>query len=66
MNQHNRAIRMGRTPTDADAAANGDFDPVTLTKIRQALAGLRFGQVVLTLQDGILVQIERSEKTRLV
>ena len=65
MNQHNRSLRLGRTPADADAA-NGDFDAAVLGKIRQALAGLRFGQVVLTLQDGVLVQIERSEKTRLV
>lgn len=65
MNQHNRAVRLGRTPVDSDTAT-GDFDAGTLSKIRQALAGLRFGQVVLTLQDGVLVQIERSEKTRLV
>lgn len=65
VNQPNRTLRAGRTPADADAG-NGDFDAGTLGKIRQALAGLRYGQVVLTLQDGVLVQIERSEKTRLV
>jgi hypothetical protein len=65
VNQHNRSLRVGRTPADAETAS-GDFDAGTLGKIRQALAGLRFGQVVLTLQDGVLVQIERSEKTRLV
>lgn len=65
MNQHNRSPRLGRTPTEVNSA-NGDFDAGTLLRIRQALAGLRFGQVVLTLQDGVLVQIERSEKTRLV
>lgn len=65
MNQNNQALRVGRTPADAEAG-NGDFDAGVLGKIRQVLAGLRYGQIVLTLQDGVLVQIERSEKTRLV
>jgi hypothetical protein len=36
-----------------------------LELVRQALSTLRFGQVVVTVQDGFVVQIERSEKTRL-
>lgn len=34
-------------------------------QLRQALQDLRFGQIVITVQDGLPVQIERTEKTRL-
>lgn len=36
-----------------------------IVQLRQTLQGLRFGQIVITVQDGLPVQIERSEKTRL-
>ncbi|MGC3971931.1 MAG: YezD family protein [Pirellulales bacterium] len=36
-----------------------------LDHVRQALASLRYGQVVITVQDGVVVQIDRTEKTRL-
>lgn len=36
-----------------------------LVQLRQTLHGLRFGQIVITVQDGLPVLIERSEKTRL-
>ena len=36
-----------------------------LDQVRQALSGIRFGQVVITVQDGLPIQIERTEKTRL-
>ncbi|MCE9607764.1 MAG: YezD family protein [Planctomycetia bacterium] len=36
-----------------------------LQQVRQALTGLKFGQVVITVQDGLAIQIERTEKTRL-
>jgi hypothetical protein len=36
-----------------------------LEQIRDALAALRFGQVLVTVQDGVIVQIDRTEKTRL-
>jgi hypothetical protein len=36
-----------------------------LDQVRQALSGMRFGQVVITVQDGLPIQIERTEKTRL-
>lgn len=32
--------------------------------IREALVGIRFGVVVVTLQDGVLVQVERKVKRR--
>jgi len=37
-----------------------------LDQIRQSLQGLKFGQVIAIVQDGVVVQIERIEKKRLV
>ena len=36
-----------------------------LAQIEEALQGLRFGQVTVTVQDGVVVQIDRLERTRL-
>ena len=36
----------------------------TLQRLAAALRGLRFGSVVAIVQDGVVVQIERTEKTR--
>jgi hypothetical protein len=36
-----------------------------LQQIREALSGLRFGSVVVVVQDGVVVQIDRTEKRRL-
>src|SRR5262245_62350003 len=36
-----------------------------LARIEEALQGLRFGQVTVTVQDGVVVQIDRLERTRL-
>lgn len=35
-----------------------------LERIVRALGGLRFGSVTLVVQDGVIVQIDRTEKTR--
>ncbi len=36
-----------------------------IEQIRQALSGLRYGQVCVIVQDGVVIQIERTERTRL-
>jgi hypothetical protein len=36
-----------------------------LTRIREALRDLRFGVVTVVLQDGYVVQVERTEKLRM-
>jgi len=36
-----------------------------IESIRHALAGLRYGSVLVTVQDGVIVQIDRTEKNRL-
>ena len=37
----------------------------TLDRIQAALRGLRFGTVTAVVQDGVVVQIDRTEKHRL-
>jgi hypothetical protein len=44
----------GREPAESD-----------LTEIRDSLRGLRFGAVEIIVQDGVIVQINRTEKRRL-
>ena len=35
-----------------------------LELIRDALRGLKFGQIVVTVHDGVVAQVERTEKLR--
>lgn len=49
---------------DSEPVADVD-DKRALEAIQRALRGLRFGQVVITVQDNVIVQIERTERTRL-
>ena len=39
-----------------------DADPLAL--VREALRDLSFGQVVITVHDGAIAQVERTEKLR--
>ena len=53
-----------------DPTANATPEPnatndAALTRIGDALRGLRYGSVLAIVQDGVVVQIERTEKTRL-
>jgi hypothetical protein len=41
------------------------LDQETLEAIRQALRGLRYGQIVVIVQDGVVVQVDRTERRRL-
>lgn len=64
---------MGHDDTDtrarhgaADGERRGAADTdAALRRIGAALHGLRYGSVVVIVQDGVVVQIERTEKTRL-
>lgn len=48
-----------RSPREDERAA------AALEKVRDALADLRFGTVTIVVQDGVVVQVERTEKVRL-
>lgn len=51
-------------PLNAAAGSNHSLDGA-LDQIRDALRGLRFGSISVVVQDGVVVQIERTEKKRL-
>jgi hypothetical protein len=37
----------------------------TLERVREALRNLQFGTITLTIRDGVVVQVERTERVRL-
>jgi hypothetical protein len=45
--------------------AKTENDRETIEAIRQALRGLRYGQIVVIVQDGVVVQVDRTERKRL-
>lgn len=45
--------------------AAGAINPVPLEDIREAVESIRFGVVQLIIQDGRVVQIDKTEKIRL-
>ncbi len=46
-------------------ATNGTGLEHALEHVRPALAGLKFGHVAIIVQDGVVVQVERTERRRL-
>jgi hypothetical protein len=46
------------------AIQEADNSAWALRQIEEALRGLRFGQVTVTVQDGVVVQVERTERRR--
>lgn len=56
-----------RGPATSAAAAehSAAINEAALARIGDALRGLRYGSVLAIVQDGVIVQIERTEKTRL-
>ena len=52
---------LATTPIRREAEENA----LALERVREALRGLRFGQITLVVQDGVVVQIERTEKLRI-
>ena len=58
---------MSQAFTDSSAAPQGGGEHAhAIERIRDALRGLRFGTVSVIVQDGVVVQVERTEKLRLV
>lgn len=53
---------MSTAPT---ATVNDGRQEPAIEHILRALQGLRYGSVVVTVQDGVVVQIDRTEKNRL-
>lgn len=51
--------------TPASPSPDATINEAALSRIGDALRGLRYGSVLAIVQDGVVVQIERTEKTRL-
>lgn len=47
----------------SDEAASLEHE--AMNAIRRALRGLRYGQIVVIVQDGVVVQVDRTERKRL-
>ena len=43
----------------------GDRKPLPLTEIEAAIRSIRHGVVQIVIQDGVVVQIDKTEKVRL-
>ncbi len=52
-----------KQPQTTDSTTE-DVQSAALQAILDALRGLRFGSITVTVQDGVVVQIERLEKKR--
>jgi hypothetical protein len=52
-------------PTESNVGNVGSTGGHNLVFLAQLLHGLRFGQITLTVQDGVIVQVERTERIRL-
>lgn len=56
---------MSATETNLTAPATSEDERETeFAQIRDALRGMRFGSVNVIVQDGVVVQIDRTEKRR--
>jgi hypothetical protein len=58
--QRNDTAHASLATTGREAAQDS-----ALEHIREALRGLRFGLVSIVVQDGVVIQIERTERKRL-
>lgn len=52
-------------PSSESVISSAD-EAASLQAVREALRGLQFGSVTVVVQDGVVVQVERIEKKRLV
>ena len=57
---------LAETSPAASLAGEDSHTAYALDRIRDALRGLRFGSVNIIVQDGVVVQVERTEKLRLL
>ena len=64
MSTHSSDSDLGNLKSEIRNLKSVDRDH-ELQQIREALSGLRFGSVTIVLQDGVVVQIDRTEKKRL-
>ncbi len=52
-------------PDGQRGAGPGSSGELDLDQVRAAVRGIRYGEVRVIIQDGVIIQIERVEKQRL-
>ena len=63
---HSSEVEEIVAPSVSPRVARGtDSFDLSLHEIARALAGLRFGEVRIVVQDSVVVQVDRTEKRRL-
>ena len=63
-NNHQAATPAEAAPENLQDDLKRDEREQDLQHIREALRGLRYGTVNIIIQDGVVVQIDRTEKKR--
>ena len=56
---------MSSQDSAAEPANNTEIREQALSMIARSLRGLRFGQVTIIVQDGRVVQVDRTERQRI-
>ena len=69
MDRHTRrgaqgVVGMSAQLENVTGSAIADREQQEVAQIREALRGLQFGTVTIIVQDGVVVQIDRTEKRR--
>ncbi len=71
MNTRAAAVPAKRTPANSIPARDGAEPhrpspaPIPLADIEEAVRSIRYGVVQIIIQDGVVVQIDKTEKVRL-
>jgi hypothetical protein len=67
MSRHDAPLHVPHVPTSAATPANSRQLPTEeeLREIAASLRGMRYGTVSIVVQDGVIIQIDRTEKRRL-
>lgn len=55
---------MSRPPSDRNSATREEHEAKALVMIRETIRSVRFGVVSVVIHDGIVMQVERTEKVR--
>lgn len=67
VNYSRKSIAMSQSPhtPQVSSAANRLPTEEELREIAASLRGMRFGSVTIVVQDGVIIQIDKTEKRRL-
>lgn len=49
----------------AQAKTDKEREQIALRHIRDAIRSVRFGTITVIVQDGVVIQVDRTEKTRI-